>query len=42
MGIESQIGQTDFLEIGDGRLFLVFGGRLVIGRGDYSMGYHSQ
>ena len=29
-----KLANLKFSEIGDGRLFLVFGGRLVVGRGD--------
>jgi len=33
--LKVKLAKLKFSEIGDGRLFLVFGGRLVIGRGDY-------
>ena len=33
--LKAKLAKLKFSEIGDGRLFLVFGRRLVIGRGDY-------
>jgi hypothetical protein len=33
--LKVKLAKLKFSEIGDGRLFLAFGGRLVIGRGDY-------